>query len=177
MTRRLIAGAALGLGLLAAVACSGDSAGPTEAPALPTSTAPAARATQPAIAPDLKNASEGVGSASEGASGPKQGGIFNTLWSDPPTLDPHLVTDGTSYGIVIEIFSGLVRLGPNTLNPFEPDGGRVFLYVLAAIAACPEDVDTQVVGVYRYLFGLVGLGQDLDECKTGVPAVIGVEGR
>jgi oligopeptide transport system substrate-binding protein len=61
------------------------------------------------------------------------------MWSDPPTLDPHLVTDGTSYGIVIEVFSGLVRLGPNTLNPFEPDlaeswsisaGGTVYEFKL-----------------------------------------------
>ncbi len=137
MTRKLIAGAVLSLGLMAAVACSGDAGSPTEAPALPTSTAPAARATQPAIAPDLKQA--GDSSASANDSGPKQGGIFNTLWSDPPTLDPHLVTDGTSYGIVIEIFSGLVRLGPNTLNPFEPDlaeswsisnGGTVYEFKL-----------------------------------------------
>ena len=47
--------------------------------------------------------------------------MFNTLWSDPPTIDPHLVTDGTSYGVVIEVFSGLVRLGSNPVNPFEPD--------------------------------------------------------
>ena len=121
MTRRLIIGAALSLGLIAAVACSGGSVAPTEAPALPTSTAPAVRATQPAIAPDLQRSDDSVGSATDAASGPKSGGIFNALWSDPPTLDPHLVTDGTSYGIVIEVFSGLVRLGPNTLNPFEPD--------------------------------------------------------
>ena len=31
------------------------------------------------------------------------------------------MTDGTSYGIVIEVFSGLVRLGRDTSNPFEPD--------------------------------------------------------
>ncbi|MCI0872308.1 MAG: peptide ABC transporter substrate-binding protein [Chloroflexi bacterium] len=54
-------------------------------------------------------------------SDPRRGGVFNTLWSDPPTLDPHVVTDGTSLEIVIEIFSGLVHLGPDTSNPFEPD--------------------------------------------------------
>ena len=37
-----------------------------------------------------------------------QGGIFKRLWSDPPTLDPHLSGDTTSSGIVVEIFSGLV---------------------------------------------------------------------
>ena len=110
---------ALGLVLIAAIACSGGSDSPAESNALPTSTPPAARATQPAIAPDLQTSSDTENVA--GGDDPKQGGVFNTLWSDPPTLDPHLVTDGTSYGIVIEIYSGLVRLGANPSNPFEPD--------------------------------------------------------
>ena len=38
------------------------------------------------------------------------GGVFRRVWSDPPTLDPALVTDTTSSGIVVEIFSGLVAL-------------------------------------------------------------------
>ena len=110
---------ALGLVLIAAIACSGGSDSPAESNALPTSTPPAARATQPAIAPDLQISSDKEDVAD--GDDPKQGGVFNTLWSDPPTLDPHLVTDGTSYGIVIEIYSGLVRLGANPSNPFEPD--------------------------------------------------------
>ena len=39
-----------------------------------------------------------------------QGGVFRRGWSDPPTLDPALVTDTTSAGIVVELFSGLVTL-------------------------------------------------------------------
>ena len=39
-----------------------------------------------------------------------QGGILKRLWSDPPTLDPHLTSDTTSSGIVVEIFSGLVTM-------------------------------------------------------------------
>ena len=117
--RRTITGMALGLVLIAAIACSGGSDSPAESNALPTSTPPAARATQPAIAPDLQISSDKEDVAD--GDDPKQGGVFNTLWSDPPTLDPHLVTDGTSYGIVIEIYSGLVRLGANPSNPFEPD--------------------------------------------------------
>ena len=35
-------------------------------------------------------------------------GVFNRLWSDPPTLDPHLTSDTTSSGLVVEIFGGLV---------------------------------------------------------------------
>ena len=129
---------ALSIGLIAVVACSGDSAPPTEAAAPPTSTPPSARATQPAIAPDLQK-DDSSSAAGSTEIGPTQGGIFNTLWSDPPTVDPHLVTDGTSYGIVIEIFSGLVRLGPNPSSPFEPDlaeswsiseGGTVYEFKL-----------------------------------------------
>ena len=39
---------------------------------------------------------------------PQYGGTFNRLWADPPTLDPHLTSDTTSAGIVVEIFGGLV---------------------------------------------------------------------
>jgi len=128
---------ALGLVLIAAIACSGGSDSPAESNVLPTSTPPAARANQPAIAPDLQDTSDTEDVA--GGDDPKQGGVFTALWSDPPTLDPHLVTDGTSYGIVIEIYSGLVRLGSNPANPFEPDlaeswsvleGGTVYEFKL-----------------------------------------------
>lgn len=41
-----------------------------------------------------------------------QGGIFRRLWSDPPTLDPHLTSDTTSSFIVVELHAGLVTLSP-----------------------------------------------------------------
>ena len=41
------------------------------------------------------------------------GGIFRRLWSDPPTLDPHLTSDTTSAFIVVEIHAGLVALSPD----------------------------------------------------------------
>tara|TARA_Y100000590_G_scaffold100722_1_gene114496 strand:- start:13185 stop:14840 length:1656 start_codon:yes stop_codon:yes gene_type:complete len=46
-------------------------------------------------------------------------GVFRRIWSDPPTLDPALVSDTTSMGIVAEVFSGLVTL--NTDLRLEPD--------------------------------------------------------
>ena len=103
------------LAFILTVACSGDSGSEADEP-LSTSTPPPSRATKPNIAPELQT---GEDVADDTA--PRQGGVFNTLWSDPPTIDPHLVTDGTSYGVVIEVFSGLVRLGSNPVNPFEPD--------------------------------------------------------
>ncbi len=50
---------------------------------------------------------------------PLKGGVFRRIWSDPPTLDPALVSDTTSMGIVAEVFSGLVTL--NTDLRLEPD--------------------------------------------------------
>ena len=38
------------------------------------------------------------------------GGTLRAGWADPPTLDPALVTDSNSYGIVIEVFSGLMKI-------------------------------------------------------------------
>jgi oligopeptide transport system substrate-binding protein len=99
-------------------------------------TAPVTPTQLPATSvPQEPEASAATGEESD----PRRGGIFNTLWSDPPTLDPHVVTDGTSLEIVIEIFSGLVHLGPDTSNPFEPDlaeswsisgGSTVYLFRL-----------------------------------------------
>lgn len=106
------------LAFILTVACSGDSGSEADKP-LPTSTPPPSRAAKPNIAPELQTSENVAADADDTA--PRQGGVFNTLWSDPPTIDPHLVTDGTSYGVVIEVFSGLVRLGSDPVNPFEPD--------------------------------------------------------
>ena len=56
------------------------------------------------IAPSLTN--------NENNSTDTSGGTLRRLWGDPPTLDPHLVTDTTSAGLVVEMFSGLVSLNP-----------------------------------------------------------------
>ena len=72
------------------------------------STAPPARVAAPAIAPKLKTpATDGLDN-SKGQ--PQKGGRLTVMYSDPPTLDPHLVVDGTSFGLVVELFSGLVSL-------------------------------------------------------------------
>ncbi|KAA1300436.1 MAG: peptide ABC transporter substrate-binding protein [SAR202 cluster bacterium] len=118
LTPKLFMGMVAGLAFVIAVACSGDSES-TADETLPTSTPPPARAAKPNIAPELQTNKDVASDAGDAT--PRQGGVFNTLWSDPPTIDPHLVTDGTSYGIVIEVFSGLVRLGSDPVNPFEPD--------------------------------------------------------
>lgn len=90
---------------VAAVACGGSdsSADPT---AQTSPTAVPTRASAPQISPDLQDGTPT--DSSEG--GPRSGGRFTLVYADPPTLDPHLVVDGTSFGIVVELFSGLVSL-------------------------------------------------------------------
>ena len=46
------------------------------------------------------------------SSGTGEGGTFVRVWSDPPTLDPHLTTDATSAVIIVEVFGGLVTIDP-----------------------------------------------------------------
>ena len=60
--------------------------------------------TRKSIAPSLQ------GSDNSGSSESGKGGTLKRLWSAPPTLDPHLVTDTTSAGLIVEMFSGLVTL-------------------------------------------------------------------
>ena len=43
----------------------------------------------------------------------KVDGVFNMLWADPPTLDPHLTSDTTSAGVIVEIYGGLVTFDTN----------------------------------------------------------------
>lgn len=65
------------------------------------------------------------------------GGIFRRLWADPPTLDPHLTSDTTSAGIVVEVFSGLITLDtdlslqPDIAERWETsEGGTVYTFFL-----------------------------------------------
>ncbi len=143
----------LGISMLAAialfvVACTSEEE-PTSTPVpeptatqVPTvvSTPPPARSERPTpsanqakIAPELLQTPERVGDEKP------TGGVFRRLWSDPPTLDPALVTDGTSYGIVIELFSGLVKLTGESEDPIAMDlaesytvsnGGKTYKFVL-----------------------------------------------
>ena len=65
------------------------------------------------------------------------GGRLVRLFSDPPTLDPHITTDSTSAVIVNEVFGGLVTISPDIeISPdlaeswdISPDG-KVFTFRL-----------------------------------------------
>ncbi|MDA1298028.1 MAG: peptide ABC transporter substrate-binding protein [Chloroflexi bacterium] len=131
MHKSLFLGAAAAV-MAAAVACGGSessadpvvSASPTPVPT---------RASAPQIAPGLQDSTPLSGDNG----GPRAGGRFTLVYSDPPTLDPHLVVDGTSFGVVVELFSGLVsldkslRIVPELAESWEVlEGGTVYKFRL-----------------------------------------------
>ncbi|HJN58542.1 MAG TPA: peptide ABC transporter substrate-binding protein [Dehalococcoidia bacterium] len=74
---------------------------------------------------------------SDSLSNKEKGGVLKRLWADPATLDPHLVTDTTSAGLVVELFSGLVSLNssleivPELAESWEiSDDGKVYTFKL-----------------------------------------------
>ena len=102
---------------------------PTEPPVsvAPTATA-IAEATAEAKALETVEAEEAEAAAKQAEEAAKKqaekarldsrsGGVFRLLGRDPTTLDPALTTDSTAYEIVVELFSGLMRL---TDDPNEP---------------------------------------------------------
>lgn len=89
---------------LAAIAAAGCNRFPDANDAAPTPTQVSTQSAQPTAAP--------------GGDTPR-GGSLRRPWADPPTLDPHLVGDTVSAGIVIEVFSGLVTM--STDLQVEPD--------------------------------------------------------
>ena len=84
----------------AAPAPTPDSPGGAVPTALPTTVAPTTAA-EVAAAPVLRDPSI------------TPGGRLVRLYSDPPTLDPHLTTDAGSGGIIVEVFGGLVTIDPD----------------------------------------------------------------
>ena len=110
---------------------------PTAAPEPATAPEPAPAAVQqpqpaPTTAPAATTMEDKTAETEEGT-----GGVFRRLWSDPPTLDPHLTTDTTSSGVVVELFSGLVtmntdlQLVPDIAESWEiDDTGTVYTFSL-----------------------------------------------
>ena len=91
---RILTGVLLTLaGIIATVACGGESAAPTATP-------------EPTAAPTAALAAES--SEQETTTEDRSGSISTTrfvqLFVDPPTLDPHLTTDATSARIIVEVF-------------------------------------------------------------------------
>ncbi|MCH8103132.1 MAG: peptide ABC transporter substrate-binding protein [Chloroflexi bacterium] len=105
-----------GIALVAFVACGGSDTGLTSVASTATAV-PAAVAQDSSsgansrVAPELRDTESSSVSRNTGTDfESRAGGTFRRLWADPPTLDPHQVTDTTSAGLVVELFSGLVKL-------------------------------------------------------------------
>lgn len=66
--------------------------------------------------PDSNNGND---AGNDNAPNARSGGTFRRIWADPPTLDPHLVSDTLSAGIIYEVFGGLASV--NTDLQIAPD--------------------------------------------------------
>lgn len=111
---------------LAVIAAAGCNRFPDANDAAPTPTQVSTQSTQPTAAP--------------GGDTPR-GGSLRRPWADPPTLDPHLVGDTVSAGIVIEVFSGLVTMStdlqvkPDLAESWEiSEDGTVYTFKIRADA-------------------------------------------
>ena len=115
--RFLILPAMLAAVMVLAIACGGGNEPETAAPPAatgPTPTLPA-RATEPVpTVATIAQPAPGDGCASSAEltfdNRPPQGGTLVRLYADPPSIDPHLVSDATSSVITNEVFGGLVTL-------------------------------------------------------------------
>ncbi len=95
-------------------------AAPTSTPAPTTTPEPAQSSAASQQSQPAPPTSAPVAAASEESDeSERSGGVFRRLWADPPTLDPHLMSDTTSAGLVVELFSGLVAM--NTDLQLVPD--------------------------------------------------------
>ena len=124
-----------------AVACGGGSEQPEPTPdTMSLASDPAPTSTPEPTAPPSTAAPPSIPAApapSVSEETTAEGGVFRRLWADPPTLDPHLTSDTTSSGVVVEIFSGLValdselRLVPDVAERWEvSDDGKTYTFYI-----------------------------------------------
>ena len=132
---------------------------------------------------------------------PPQGGTLVRLYADPPTIDPHLVSDATSSVITNEVFGGLVTLSLDyqpVLDLAEScsvsDDGLVYTFVLrenasfqSGKAVTAQDVkwsieraahpDTLSTTAETYLGDIVGVAEKLEGAATEVRGVRVIDDR
>lgn len=122
--------------LIIAVACGSQAEAPVPVPEVSSaseSQATGAQASGAVVTP--VPTPEPVVSGSSGD--PVSGGTLIRLWSDPPTLDPHLAGDTTSAGIIVEVFGGLatidkeLKIVPDLAEKWDiTGGGRIYTFRL-----------------------------------------------
>lgn len=132
---------------------------------------------------------------------PPQGGTLVRLYADPPTIDPHLVSDATSSVITNEVFGGLVTLSLDyqpVLDLAErcsvSDDGLVYTFVLRENASFQDgspvtaqdvkwsieraaDPDTLSTTAETYLGDIVGVAEKLEGAATEVSGIRVVDDR
>ena len=132
---------------------------------------------------------------------PPQGGTLVRLYADPPTIDPHLVSDATSSVITNEVFGGLITLSLDyqpVLDLAEScsvsEDGLVYTFVLRENASFQDgspvtaqdvkwsieraaDPDTLSTTAETYLGDIVGVAEKLEGAATEVRGVRVVDDR
>ena len=130
-----------------------------------------------------------------------KGGTFIRLYSDPPTLDPHLAGDTTSAGIIVEVFGGLatidkdLQIVPDLAEDWDiTNGGRTFTFHLRKNATfhdgrqvTAQDVkwsieragepETQAPTVDLFLGDIVGFKDKLNGLASDVSGVRVIDDR
>ena len=132
---------------------------------------------------------------------PPQGGTLVRLYADPPSIDPHLVSDATSSVITNEVFGGLVTLSLDyqpVLDLAEScsvsEDGLTYTFVLRENASFQDgspvtaqdvkwsieraaDPDTLSTTAETYLGDIVGVAEKLEGAATEVRGVRVVDDR
>jgi oligopeptide transport system substrate-binding protein len=179
----------------------------TPTPAPEAATEPSAT-TAPATSSPTENAPPGASPAntpaSSAATNPEnipQGGTLVRLYTNPPTLDPHLTTDEYSSGLVQEIFGGLVTLNleyepvPDLAERWDiSDDGLVYTFHLRQDAkfhngkpVTAQDVkwslervtdpETQAPVAEQYLGDIVGVTEKLNGQADSIQGVRVIDDR
>ena len=135
ISRAILLPMALVMSVMLLAACS---APPETTPEEAESTQAAPEQAAPEVVPETTEPTQAAPEAvpTEPAMG-SQGGRLVRLFSDPPTLDPHITTDYLAAAVVNEVFGGLVTIDPSIeIVPdlakqwdISPDG-RVFTFRL-----------------------------------------------
>ena len=188
---------------------SAPSAAATEAPApAPTRASVPGQASDTGVVPTVAPLAVPVAGENCAPSGdltfdnrPPQGGTLVRLFADPPTIDPHLVSDSTSSVITNEVFGGLVTLNLDyqpVLDLAETcsvsDDGLTYTFVLRENAKFQDgspvtahdvkwsierasDPDTLSTTAETYLGDIVGVAEKLEGTASEVSGVRAVDDR
>ncbi|HEU0020571.1 MAG TPA: peptide ABC transporter substrate-binding protein [Dehalococcoidia bacterium] len=198
--------AAMVIGPLFLIACSGVSTTPalepTAAPGSPSSQSspsPASPTAATTVSPSPTAGDRPSLQAQVDAVDAAPGGKLVRLFSDPPTLDPHLTTDNVSGSLVNEIFGGLVtvdldlKVVPDLAETIDLSAdGRTYTFHLRRNARFHDgkpvtaqdakwslervtDPATQAPVAAQYLGDIVGVTEKLSGSATTIEGVRAVD--